>query len=165
MYRDIAPEILRVIEPVAQAHGLEIVDATLGQGPGAKRLRIILDTPPGDGKVTADDCARVHREVSHGLDGSGAIGRSVSLEVSSPGVDRVLGREIDFERSVGREVALETRELVGGRKRFKGCLVGFAGGIARVRGEDGTDDIPFAQVARAKALYPFDSPGAKGAKR
>ena len=161
MYRDIQPELRQVIEPVVRAHGLELVDATLKQGPGKRQLQIIVDTPAGDGKVKVGECAQVSREVGHGLDAEGTIPGSYLLEVCSPGVDRVLGREIDFERVVGREVKIETREKLDGRRRFRGQLAGFQDAVATVRGEDWERSIPFDQIARAVAFFPFDSPGAK----
>ena len=161
MYRDIQPELRQLIEPVVCAHGLELVDATLKQGQGKRQLQIIVDTPVGDGRVNVGDCARVSREVGHTLDAQGTIPGSYLLEVCSPGVDRVLGREIDFERVVGRQVKIETREKLDGRSRFRGELAAFSGANATVRGEDWERSIPFASIARAKAFFPFESPGAK----
>lgn len=162
MYKDISPQILAVIEPVAQAHGLEIVDALVERGQGKSQVRIVVDTPSGDGRVTVDECARVSREVGHALDAFDAVPGSYVLEVCSPGVDRVLGRPVDFERAVGRKVALETREAVDGRRRFRGELVGFAGEQALLRAQDDQEyRIPFALISRAKSFYPFDAPAGK----
>jgi ribosome maturation factor RimP len=161
MYTDISPELLAVIEPVAQAHGLEIVDAFTKRGQGRSQVKIIVDTPRGDGKVTLDACARFSREIGAGLDVCDAVPGSYLLEVSSPGLDRVLGRAVDFERAVGNRVALELREALDGRRKFRGELVDFAGGEAHLRHDDLDVRIPFAQIARAKTLYEFESPGAK----
>lgn len=154
MYRDIPTDLLRVVDPVVRAHGLELVDASVKQGRGSARVLIVLDTAQGDGRVGVDDCARVSRELSHGLDAAALVAGSYTLEVSSPGVDRVLGREVDFERVVGREVRVETRAPVGGRSRFKGELVSFARGDAQLRTDTGDLSIPFAQIARAQAFQP-----------
>ena len=159
MYKDISPEVLAVIEPVASAHGLEIVDALVKRGQGRSQVRIILDTPGGDGKVTVDRCARVSREIGHALDGFDAVPGSYLLEVSSPGVDRVLGRPIDFERAVGRKVALETRLALDGRRRFRGELLAFRDDHAHVRTEQEDFHIPFKEITRARSFYPF--PAAK----
>ena len=161
MYKDISKKLLAVIEPVAKAHGLEIVDARLARGQGRSQLRIIVDTPEGDGKVDVDACARVSREVGHGLDAADLVAGAYLLEVSSPGIDRVLGRVVDFERCVGRRVSLETREALDGRRRFKGELVAFSGDCAHVRHEAGDVQIPFDLIAKAKAFHPSASPGMK----
>jgi ribosome maturation factor RimP len=145
MYRDIPESLLRVIEPVVRSHGLELVDAAVGRGPTRSLVRVIVDTPSGDGRVKVDDCAAVSRELGPGLDVAELIDGAYTLEVSSPGVDRTLGREVDFVRAVGRKVALETRAPIDGRRRFKGAADG------------GTFAIPFGAVERAKAFHPLDT--------
>ena len=157
MYKDIPADLRRVVEPVVQAHGLELVDAGIGRGPARSLVRIVVDTPVGDGRVLVDDCAAISREVGHGLDVSALIPAAYTLEVCSPGVDRTLGREIDFTRAVGRRVAIETRAALDGRRRFKGELVAFDGAVATVRGEGRDFAIPFASIDRAKAFFPFGS--------
>ena len=154
MYRDIPPELLRVVEPIVRDHGLEVVDAGILRGSGRARVRLVVDTPAGDGRVLVDTCAAVSREVGHGLDAGDVIQGSYLLEVSSPGIDRVLARELDFARAVGRRVELETREPLDGRRRFKGHLVRFEQGVAHLELESGSAAIPFDKVARARAFHP-----------
>ncbi len=158
MYKDIPADLRRVVEPVVQAHGLELVDAGIGRGPTRSLVRIVVDTPVGDGRVLVDECAAISREVGHGLDVSELIPAAYTLEVCSPGVDRTLGREIDFTRAVGRRVAIETRAALAGRRRFKGELVKFDGARATVRSEGRDFEIPFEVIDRAKAFFPFDAP-------
>jgi ribosome maturation factor RimP len=157
MYRDISPALLHVIEPVASSHGLEIVDASVNQGPGRTHVQVVLDTPQGDGRVTLGACAGVSREIGTGLDADDLFNGAYTLEVCSPGVDRALGREVDFERAVGQQVQLETRERIGGSRRFKGRLAAFEAGEARVEIEADSVCIPFSGISKANAFYPFDS--------
>lgn len=161
MYKDISPEILAIIEPVAKAHGLEVVDASIKPGQGRAQMRVFLDTPVGDGRVGVEDCAKVSREISHGLDALDAMPGAYMLEVSSPGIDRVLGRAIDFERAIGQRVSLELSEARAGRRRFKGELVGFSDECAHLRAESEDVRIPLEQIVRAKALLSTDTPGVK----
>ena len=93
--------------------------------------------------------------VGHALDAEDLIEGSYMLEVCSPGVDRTLGREVDFERAVGGKVALETREPVEGRRRFRGDLLSFDAKRACVRTDAGEVTIPFERIARAKSVYPL----------
>jgi len=161
MYKDISPDLLGLIEPLARDHGIEIVDALVRRGQGRSQMRIVVDTPEGDGKVTLDACARFSRELGHMLDAQGTIPGAYLLEVTSPGVDRVLGRAIDFERAVGCRVALETHEMLSGRRRFRGKLVAFREGRAHVSRDSEDYQIPLELIARAKAFYPFEPPGKK----
>jgi len=99
--------------------------------------------------------------VGHALDALDAVSGAYLLEVCSPGVDRVLGRPVDFERAVGRKVALETREALLGRRRFRGELLAFVEDQALLRADQQEYSIPFALIRRAKSFYPFDSPAGK----
>ncbi len=157
MYKDIPADLQRVVEPVVQAHGLELVDAGMGRGPTRSLVRIVVDTPSGDGRVRVDECAAISREVGHGLDVSDLLPAAYTLEVCSPGVDRTLGREIDFARVIGRRVAIETRAPIDGRRRFRGELVAFDGEVATVRGDDREHAIAFACISRAQAFFPFET--------
>jgi ribosome maturation factor RimP len=156
LYRDIAKELLEALEPVVRSHGLELVDALVRSGRGRGIVRIVVDTPSGNGRVRVDECASVSRELGHVLDGLDLISGSYTLEVTSPGVDRALGREVDFERVVGREVELLTREPIEGRRRFRGRLLRFEQACAELLGAEGAVVIPFAAIARARAFYPLD---------
>ena len=158
MYRDIPESLLRVIEPVVRSHGLELVDAAVGRGPTRSLVRVVVDTPSGDGRVKVDECAAVSRELGPGLDVAEVIQGAYTLEVTSPGVDRTLAREVDFARAIGRKVALETRAPIDGRRRFKGELVAFDGERAVVSSEGAELSIPFAAIDRAKSFHPFDTP-------
>ena len=155
MYRDIPEELRTLIEPIAQDHGLELMDAELVRGRGPWQLRVVVDTPQGDGLVSVEACAAVSREIGTQLDANDAIEHRYTLEVSSPGLDRPLAREKDFVAAEGADVKIETRAPVGGRRRFKGRLLGFDGEVATVRVDGEDHAIPFAQVAKANVIYHF----------
>ncbi len=155
MYRDIPEELLALIEPVVEDHGLELVDVERSGGRAPRRLRVIVDNPNGDGRVLVDLCATVSREIGTHLDAADAMQGAYTLEVTSPGLDRVLARAKDFEAAQGREVKLETRRPVDGRRRFRGRLEGFADDTVRLRVDGRSVAIPLAEVARARTVYEF----------
>jgi ribosome maturation factor RimP len=163
MYGDIPAAMRELIEPIVTGHGLELVDVERHQGRAPWRVRVIVDTPAGDGRVAIERCAEVSREIAVNLDASDAIPVAYTLEVSSPGFDRVLAREKDFERALGSEVKIETRAPIAGRRRFKGKLTAFGSGAASVA-VDGQDyRIPFAEVARAHKVHQFTPADFSGA--
>ena len=155
MYREIPEELRNLIEPVIQDAGCELVDLVLQRGRPPWLLRIIVDTTDGDGRVPVDRCAQISREIESQLDAADAISASYRLEVTSPGLDRVLAREKDFAAARGSQVSIETRQAIDGRRRFRGRLVDFEGDTARVEVDGTVYDIPFADVAKAKAIYEF----------
>ena len=155
MYREIPEEMRALIEPIVEDHGLELVDVDVRRGRAPWSLRVIVDTPEGDGCVPVDDCAQVSREIGSHLDAGDLIASRYTLEVSSPGLDRVLAREKDFTAARGREVKLETRVPRDGRRRFRGRLIGFDEEMVRLLVDGEEVAIAFADVARANAVYEF----------
>lgn len=144
-----------MIEPVVEDAGFELVDVKVTRGRPPWLLRVTIDRPEGDGRVSVEQCARVSREVGSQLDAADAMAASYRLEVSSPGLDRQLGREKDFAAACGCDVRIETRAPVEGRRRFRGLLRSFEAGIATVEVDGRAIGIPFDQVARANTVYKF----------
>jgi ribosome maturation factor RimP len=157
MYQDIPEPLRALVEPVVHDHGFELVDAEVARGPSGSVVRVVIDTREGDGRVPIDDCAAVSRELETCLDAEGLVSLPYTLEVSSPGLDRVLAREKDFLAACGREVKIETRRPLDGRRRFRGELLSFADGRARVRVDGVPVEIDFAEVAKARQVYEFTS--------
>jgi ribosome maturation factor RimP len=157
MYRDIPEELRTLIEPIVRDHGLELMDADLVRGRGPWQLRVTVDTPEGDGRVSVDRCAEVSRELGTRLDAADVIPSRYLLEVSSPGLDRPLTRERDFAvaAAAGAEVKIETRAPLEGRRRFRGGLSRFEDGTVHVEVDGRQYAIPFAQVAKANVVYHF----------
>jgi len=155
MYRDIPEDLLALIEPVVEDTGLELVDVKITRGRPPWFVRITIDTPLLDGRVSVDRCAAVSREIAVQFDATDAIPSAYRLEVSSPGLDRILAREKDFAAACGSEVRIETHQPLEGRRRFRGVLVSFEGGTAKVCVDGREVGIPFTEVARANAIYNF----------
>ncbi|MBS1107659.1 MAG: ribosome maturation factor RimP [Deltaproteobacteria bacterium] len=141
MYHDIPESLRALIEPVVADHGFELVTAELA----GKVVRVVIDTHDGDGRLAS--C----------FDAEAAMPGAYTLEVSSPGLDRVLAREKDFSAACGREVKIETRRPIDGRRRFRGELVAFEGGRAQVRVDGKPIEIPFDEVSKANQIYHFTS--------
>ena len=157
MYCDIPEDLRTLIEPVVEDAGLELVDVSLTRGRPPWHLRVTIDTPQGDGHVPIDQCATVSREIGTNLDATDAIPSAYRLEVSSPGLDRMLAREKDFASACGAEVKLETRRPQQGRKRFRGRLERFEDGVVHLRVDGQAFAIAFEDVARANTIYEFTS--------
>jgi ribosome maturation factor RimP len=121
-------QLIGLIEPVLGGLGYELVDLEYGAGHSRAQVRLFIDAPAG---VGVEDCARVSREVSALLDAADPIPSAYSLEVSSPGFDRVLRTPAHFERFVGARVWVELQAPRAGRRHYTGTLVGVqAEGIA-----------------------------------
>jgi ribosome maturation factor RimP len=89
-----------------------------------------------DGMMNVEDCEAASRALSPVLDIADPIESRYRLEVSSPGIDRPLVRRSDFDRYAGHAAHVEMLVPVGGRRRFRGKLVGTDGDCVRIRGWD-----------------------------
>lgn len=118
--------VREIADRVALSNGLEIVEIELKGGGKSRMLRVFIDKPSG---VTHEDCVSFSREVGTILDVEDVMpGGSYVLEVSSPGLDRKLVRPADFERFIGSQVKISTRQPVDGNRHFEGRLESFTEG-------------------------------------
>lgn len=151
----------RAIERVLDELGYELV--ALEKGGGRKRplLRLRIDRPdgePGRSSLTADDCAQASRAITALLEDRPDAWSDFILEVSSPGVERPLVRECDFERFAGHEVRVRGYgPLMDGRKQVEGVLAGFDAERAEVLLDvDGERVVvPLSAVAKANLRYRY----------
>jgi ribosome maturation factor RimP len=120
--------LIGLIEGRLEALGYELVDLELSSGRNHGTLRVFIDRQGG---VGLEDCERVSREVSALLDVADPIPHAYTLEVSSPGFDRVLRTHAHFGRFVGQRVFVELKQPREGRRRYTGTLLAVdATGIA-----------------------------------
>ena len=112
--------LIALIEPLLARMGYELVELEYTAGRGHALLRLYIDRDAG---VGLDDCERVSREVSSLLDVEDPIPSAYTLEVSSPGFDRVLRTRTHFGRFLGSRVFVELKEPRDGRRRYTGTLV------------------------------------------
>ena len=116
IYEQRAEELL---EPILADMNFELVDVEYVKEAGTWYLRSYIDKPGG---ITVDDCEAVSRQFSDRLDQEDFIEDSYIMEVSSPGLDRPLKKEKDFERNLGREVEIRTYRPIEKEKEFYGIL-------------------------------------------
>ncbi|MCY4315455.1 MAG: ribosome maturation factor RimP [Roseovarius sp.] len=141
--------LAEIVSPVINDMGYELVRVRLmAENPAV--LQIMAEKP--EGGIDVDDCARISTALNVILDVEDPISDSYVLEVSSPGMDRPLTRMKDFELYEGYEAKLETRELIDGRKRFKGVLAGVEAGEILVNVDEGTIGLEYAWLANAKLV-------------
>ena len=146
--------IAQMIEPSLAAMGYRLVRVVVTSGRRAT-LQIMAERSD-EVPMTVDDCALISRSVSALLDVADPIAGAYTLGVSSPGIDRPLVRPEDYDRFRGFEARIELAQAIGGRKRFRGRLLGTAGGEVRLAAESGETRLPLAAVARARLVITDD---------
>ena len=143
-------EIERLVAPALEGMGFAVVRVKMTGAP-RRTLQIMAEQLDG-AAITVDHCTAISRAVSALLDVEEAVSGSYDLEVSSPGIDRPLVRRADFERFTGHQARIETRDLLDGRKRFRGELLGVCGDAVRIAVDGGVAEIPLDAIAGAKLL-------------
>ena len=139
-----------IAEHVAEASGLEMVLVEVGRAGGHMAVRLTIDRPGG---VTLDDCAEFSRRVGAVLEVEDPIPVPYELEVSSPGLDRRLVRESDYQRFAGRRARISLDEPLEGQRNFQGVVKGIEGGEILLEIEGGRlVRLPYTRVDRARLV-------------
>lgn len=144
--------LMRLLEPPIEALDYELVDVELAQGGGGAVLRIFIDARAGNAGtgVTVDDCARVSHAVSQVLETEDPIKGHYTLEVSSPGFDRILRTRAHFERFLGERIFAELKLPMDGRRRFAGVLKSVAGDAIVVEVDGKAHSLPLERIQKAR---------------
>jgi ribosome maturation factor RimP len=151
----LAARISELAEPVIKELGMRLVRVKIS-AQGGTNVQIMADRPGG--AITVDDCALISRRLSPVLDASDPIPGGYVLEVSSPGIARLLVRPSDFEDWAGFEAKIELTQMIDGRRRFRGVVDGYENGEVRLRVDlDGYDEpqvigLPVAWIGEAKLV-------------
>lgn len=121
--------------PVMEENHFELVDVEYVKEAGNWYLRGYIDKPGG---ITVNDCETVSRAFSDKLDENDFIEDSYIMEISSPGLDRPLKKEKDFQRNMGKLVEVRTYRPIEKQKEFCGILTAFDSNSVTID-EDGTE--------------------------
>jgi ribosome maturation factor RimP len=184
--------LLRVVEPIVRAHGAELVDLEFKPDRGGWVLRLYVEKEGAlagrlstrDAAVDLELCAGISRDLSPALDVADLIAHAYHLEVGSPGVERPLRREGDFERFAGEKVKLKLHrdaasapvpsvppDLSNGAaaeprpsRVVIGTLTGFIDGKVRVEDSGRTRDVPLASIESARLVFEFGPRGKPNGK-
>ena len=139
--------LIALIEPVLAQLGYELVELEYAAGRTSAVVRIFIDQPAG---ISVDDCERVSRDVAALFDVEDPIPTAYTLEVSSPGFDRVLRIPAHFERFVGERVFVELQAPRAGRKRYTGILKTVSAAGIEMQVDKQTVEVPFGEIAKAR---------------
>ncbi len=128
--------------PIAEESQCELVDVVFKKEGSNWFLRVFIDKEDG---VGLDDCERVSKALSDVLDKVDPIPQSYYLEVSSPGINRPLKKDRDFERSVGEKIEIKLYQALDGKKILCGTLEKYQDGMIHIK----TDDASVIEINKA----------------
>ena len=165
MVASVRERLIVLTEPLLASLGYELVDIEYVPGRSQALLRVYIDwpggvPPAGVGDATdenrsyegigVEDCEKVSRELSALLDVEDPIPVAYTLEVSSPGLDRILRTPPHYRRFVGERVHVELQVARNGRRRYTGLLVRSDDEGIELNVDGETVTMTFAEVGKAR---------------
>ena len=135
--------VWRIAEELLEGSGVELVDVEYVKEKDWY-LRVFIDKPEGIG---IEDCQALSEKLEARLDEQDVVPEAYMLEVSSPGLDRVLKKPRDFEREQGKAVEVSLYEPIDGEKRIVGTLESFDGEALVL---EGRAPIPKGKIAQVR---------------
>jgi ribosome maturation factor RimP len=149
--------LIALIEPVLVRLGYELVELEYAAGRSQAVVRLFIDHLGIDKAVgqerqgiAVEDCERVSREVAALLDVDDPIPTAYTLEVSSPGFDRLLRTPAHFERFVGSRVFVELKAPRAGRRRYTGTLQAVNATGIELEVDKQKVEVPFDEIGKAR---------------
>ena len=136
-----------MLEPTVEALGFELWGVEYVASGKHTLLRLYIDAEQG---ITVDNCAAVSEQVSAVMDVEDPISSEYTLEVSSPGMDRLLFKLSQYPAYVGEWVELRLRSPFEGRRKFRGVLKGIEGDEVVIHVDDHEYLLPHSAIEKAR---------------
>lgn len=147
-------EITASLQPIADEMGIELVEIEFKQGK-EPALTAYIDI---EGGVDLDTCEKFHRAIDPVLDElDPTFGQAYTLNVSSPGLDRPLKTQRDFEKCKGEKVEVKLYAPLKGKKFFEGALIGYDENCVEI--QDGKETLKLEKAKIAKICRAIDFSG------
>ena len=144
--REQDPKLLAVLRPAVTALGYELLGMELA---ASQVLRLYVDSEAG---VDVEDCARITDQVSALLEAEALLPADFSLEVSSPGLDRLLFTLEQMAKWVGHDVRLRLRVKWRDRRRLQGKLLSVEGEVVTIEAEGSAWPVPESMIERMRLV-------------
>ncbi|GAM15567.1 ribosome maturation factor RimP [Mesobacillus selenatarsenatis] len=145
-----------LVTPILNENELELVDIEYVKEGKNWFLRVYIDKDNG---IDIEECGIVSERLSEKLDAMDPIPHNYFLEVSSPGAERPLKKEKDYQKAIGKNVFIKTYEPIDGEKAFEGVLTDYNGETVtvdvKIKTRKKTVVIPFDKIASARLAVTF----------
>lgn len=151
-YTPFEQKIAKIVQPVIEDLGFSFHHIQITGETGANVVQVMAEDPATK-NLGVDDAAKISRAISAVMDVEDPINGAYRLEVSSPGIDRMLVKAEDFEDYKGFDAKLETTiPAENGQKKFRGVLGGIKDEKILVTTDQGDVEIPLSALAKAKLV-------------
>ncbi len=144
--------IIEFLTKYADELGVEIVDVEAKSGKNPY-LTVYIDK---DGGVDLDTLEKFHNLINIPLDEFDPYDGAYTLNVSSPGIDRPLKTQRDFERKIGKDVEVKLYAPLDGLKYLEGELKAFENGVVTIKTQKGEISIELSKIAKINEAVKFN---------
>ena len=148
--KNIESKVSSLIEPIIEAIGYSLYDLLYVKEGKDYYLRVVIDKPEG---IDLDDCEKVNDAITDILDEADYIKDMYFLEVSSPGIERVLRKDKHFMGQIGNEIYLKLFKSVSGKKEIQGILKEYSSESLTLELDGDLIKIDNKDIANAKTIY------------
>ncbi|WP_281985137.1 ribosome maturation factor RimP [Azonexus hydrophilus] len=141
-----------LLETTVTGLGYELVDIEMS--PRGRTIRVFIDAPEKEKGVDVEDCAKVSNQLTRLFEVENID--FDRLEISSPGMDRVVKKEADFARFAGQDIQIKLRIPHNNRRNFQGQLLGCEAGKVGLCLDKEDVELEFNNIEKARLVPKFD---------
>jgi len=141
-----------LLETTVTGLGYELVDVEMS--PRGRTIRVFIDAPEKEKGVDVEDCVKVSNQLTRLFEVENID--FDRLEISSPGMDRVVKKEADFARFAGQDIQIKLRIPHNNRRNFQGQLLGCEAGKVGLRLDKEDVELEFNNIEKARLVPKFD---------
>ena len=148
---NIEEKVEKLVEPIIENIGYELYDVEYSKEGKNYFLRIFIDNEKG---IDLNDCEKVNDAITEVLDDANYIKEQYFLEVSSPGVERVLRKDKHLEKNKGKEIAVNLfKKDENGKKEYKGILIDFSNENKKIKEQNDEIVIERKNISQIKTVF------------
>lgn len=147
--QNIESKVEKLLEPIINQLAYELYDVQYAKEGKDYYLRITIDKPEG---ITIEDCEKVNRAIDEMLDEADFIKESYFLEVSSPGLERILRKSWHFEKQIGNQIQVKLFQAIEKQKELQGILVEYKENELKLQINEKLIKIEKKNIAVAKTV-------------
>ena len=141
-----------LIKPAIENIGYDLYDVEYAKEGKNYFLRVFIDKP--DKGIDLEDCEKVNEAINDLLDEADYIKEQYFLEVSSPGIERILKKDKHLEQNIGEEIGIKLfKKDENGKKEYQGILQGFSQENIIIKLELDEIKIERKNIAQIKTIY------------
>ena len=147
----IEEKVEKLLRPIIEKEGYELYDVEYAKEGKNYFLRIFIDNEKG---IDLNDCEKVNDAITDILDEENYIKEQYFLEVSSPGIERILRKDKHLEQNIGKQINVKLfKKDENGKKEYSGILKKFDEQNINIEQEEQEIKIERKNIAQVKTVY------------